>query len=113
MDGVKGLERSASGPTSTPRMLQVGWCELRAALFAMHVLAPQLRDKSIHIILDNSAAVFMINRFTTRSQRLLPLLRAMCGLSLQYNISMHASHRPGVKNVVPDYLSRPELHSLA
>ena len=42
---------------------EVGWCELRAALFAMHVLAPQLRDRSIHIVMDNASAVFMINRF--------------------------------------------------
>ena len=99
--------------THTDMAREVGWCELRAALFAMHLLAPQLRDRSIRIVMDNAAAVFMINRYRTRSARLLPLLRAMCGLCLQHNIEMRAVHRAGVDNVIADYLSRPLLHRFA
>jgi hypothetical protein len=88
----------------------VNWCELMAALMALQVLAPSLRDRSVHVVMDNLSSVYIINRYSTRSARLLPLLRAMCGLCLEYNIAMRATHRPGVENVLPDYLSRPAKH---
>ena len=92
-------------PHHAAEAAEVGWCELAAALFALQMFAPQLRDASVRIVLDNSAAVHIINRYSTRSARLLPLLRAMCGLCLQYNISMRASpgcaQRPAGQSVAP------------
>ena len=59
---------------------------------------------------DNLADVHIINRQSTRSQDLLPLLCSIYATCAYYNISVRAEHIPGVLNVVADCLSRPDLH---
>ena len=86
------------------------WCELFSVLAAAHVYASVLRGQSVLFRVDNQPDVAIINRQATRSTRLALLLRALYDLSLQYNFSIAAVHRPGIDNVVADYLPRPELH---
>jgi len=87
------------------------WCELFSVLAAAHVYARMLAGQSVLFRVDNQPDVAIINRQATRSARLALLLRSLYDLALQYNFSVTAVHRPGVDNVVADYLSRPELHN--
>jgi hypothetical protein len=59
---------------------------------------------------DNFTDVHIINRQATRSQLLAPLLRRLYAVALQYNVHLHARHRPGTENLLADFLSRPALH---
>jgi Reverse transcriptase (RNA-dependent DNA polymerase) len=88
----------------------ITWCELLAVYAAAHTYAPQLRNQSVLFLVDNSTDVAIINRQATRSSRLSPLLRSLYDLSLRYNFSIRAQHRPGVHNELADFLSRPLLH---
>lgn len=88
----------------------ITWCELLAVYAAAHTYASQLRNQSVLFLVDNSTDVAIINRQATRSSRLSPLLRSLYDLSLRYNFSVRARHRPGVQNELADFLSRPLLH---
>lgn len=88
----------------------ISWCELFAALAALLIYAPLLKNQSVLLVVDNKTDVDIINRQSTRSQRLSVLLRAMFDLATKLNCSVKAVHRPGEQNVLADLLSRPELH---
>lgn len=90
--------------------IDIGIREFFAILYAAHIYAPLLRDRSLHIYCDNQSDVAIITRQSTRSSGILRLLRALYSLSAEYNFNIRAFHRPGVQNVVADYLSRPDKH---
>ena len=91
----------------------IGVREFFAVLFAAHHLAPLLRNRTLHLHCDNLADVAIINRQSTKSPQILHLLRALYSLAARFNFSVRAFHRPGVDNVVADYLSRPEKHEFS
>jgi hypothetical protein len=59
---------------------------------------------------DNESNVGSINRFSTSSLVLRPLLRAIALLCVSFNVHIHACHVAGVDNSLCDFHSRPELH---
>ena len=89
---------------------QIAWCELLAVVACASTYGPLLSGQSLLFYVDNSTDVHIINRQATRSKVLAGLLRQLYGLALSYNLSIRARHRPGVDNVLADFLSRPELH---
>jgi hypothetical protein len=89
---------------------QMTWCEMFAVFAALTTYADVLRDTCVLFLVDNQTDVHVLNKQATRSERLAGLLRAIYALSLEYNISIYARHRPGVENVLADFLSRPEHH---
>lgn len=89
---------------------QMTWCEMFAVLAALTTYCTVLRDCCVLFLVDNETDVHVLNKQATRSERLAGLLRAIYALSLEYNISIYARHRPGVENVLADFLSRPEYH---
>lgn len=88
----------------------IGWGELFCPVAFVRRSGPALRDSHVIFVLDNSGDVEVINRRKTSSPRLRSLLRELCALSLRYNVAFTAVHRPGARNVLPDVLSRSELH---
>ena len=89
---------------------QIAWCELLAVVACASTYAHLLSGQSLLFYVDNSTDVHIINRQATRSRVLAGLLRQLYSLALHYNLSIRAKHRPGVDNVLADFLSRPELH---
>ena len=89
---------------------QIAWCELLAVVACASTYGPLLSGQSLLFYVDNSTDVHIINRQATRSKALAGLLRQLYSIALQYNLSIRAQHRPGVDNVLADFLSRPELH---
>jgi hypothetical protein len=87
----------------TSSSIQYG--ELRVAAVAEY--GPLLTNKHVIFACDNEADTFVINRHRTRDPRLSSLLRAFCEGFTRFNLSFSAVHRPGVKNVLMDWASRP------
>ena len=54
--------------------------------------------------------VSVLNKRMTKSPALLPLLQTLALASVKYNLSFTCVHRPGVRNVTADVLSRPDKH---
>ena len=88
----------------------IGWGELFVPLAAVRRMGPALSNSHIVFAIDNAGDVEVINRRRTSSPRMRTLLRELCTLSLQYNFAFTAIHRPGARNILPDILSRVELH---
>ena len=92
---------------------QMTWCEMFAVLAALFTYRSALRDSSVLFYLDNEPDVYTLNKQTTRSVRLAGLLRGIYTIAVDYNISIRAKHRPGVDNVLADFLSRTQLRDAA
>ena len=82
------------------------WCELFAVFAALHTYRHVLRDSSALFVLDNSPDVYALNRQSTGSRRNAGLLCEIYSIA----VAISAKHRPGVENVLADFLSRPSLH---
>ena len=86
------------------------WCEMFAVYAVLHTYRAVLRDCCTLFMLDNESDVYVLNRQRTRARRLAGLLREIYTIAVEQNISIYARHRPGVDNVLADFLSRPEKH---
>jgi hypothetical protein len=88
----------------------IAWGELFAPLAAAIRYGAELQNQSVLFVLDNAADVNIINRRATRSSDLAQLLRQLTEVSMRFNFSFRAVHRPGWDNTLPDWLSRPTKH---
>ena len=88
---------------------QMTWCEMFAVLAALFTYRDVLRDSTVLFRLDYQPDVYTLNRQATRSVRLAGLLRDIYHIAVDYNICIRAEHRPGVDNVLADFLSRTPL----
>lgn len=91
----------------------IGTLEFFAILYAAHLYAPLLTDRTLIVYCDNLPDVHIINRQSTRSKATLLHLRALYSLTASINCRVRAIHRPGVDNIVADYLSRPDKHQFS
>lgn len=83
--------------------------EFLPILLAVKVWAPVLKNRRILFFTDNEAVVYIINNQTTRDKHLMGCVRDFVLTTLVNNILFKAKHIPGVKNVVPDLLSRSQV----
>ena len=62
----------------------------------------------LHIIVrsDNMAAVSAINKSTSRSAHLLPIVKELLWLTVKFNSKLLAVFLPGKLNVLADHISR-------
>ena len=63
-------------------------------------------NKIIHVYCDNTAAVAMLNKGTTRDPTMMSYLRKLFWLSAIFNFRLKAFHIPGRINVLADHISR-------
>jgi len=66
----------------------------------------QMINKRLLFHCDNLAVVHIINTMSSKSDRVMTLVRVLILQCLQYNIAIKAVHVPGVKNLICDALSR-------
>ena len=79
---------------------------LAPVTFAMEAGAA-LKGTHVVFVLDNDTDVAIINRRRTDSKQLLFLLRRLALAAAQFGFSFTAIHRPGLRNLLPDVISRP------
>ena len=84
----------------------IGWGELFAVHFMVATLGPLVPNSTLVFLVDNQGDAAIINRQSTRSHSLLPLLRAIYSVATEHNLSIVARHIPGTTNTYADALSR-------
>ena len=84
----------------------INYKEVLAILVAALRWAPKWANRRIYILSDNTTAVSVINRGTTRHQVVMEGMRCLFWLSAKFNFHLTARHIPGVKNVAADSASR-------
>ena len=83
--------------------------ELFPILVALFVWGHELRNKKLKINCDNIAVVHILNKLTSKSERVMCLVRALTLRCLSLNILLKATHVPGCNNNICDALSRFQL----
>lgn len=83
--------------------------ELFPIVVATCIWGEELRNKRIRFNCDNMSVVHILNTMTSKSDKVMCLVRFLTLKCLQVNIIVRASHLPGSKNVICDALSRLQL----
>ncbi|XP_054839956.1 uncharacterized protein LOC129332750 [Eublepharis macularius] len=78
-------------------------------LVAVFLWGHELANHVVHFWCDNMAVVQVVNSLTSKSVRVMSLVRAFTLKCLQLNILFRARHMPGVDNGVADTLSRQQM----
>ena len=80
--------------------------ELFPILVALYIWGLELRNKKIQFNCDNMAVVEIMNKMTSKSEKVMVVLRHITIFCLKNNIVIKACHVPGAKNTLCDALSR-------
>ena len=80
--------------------------ELWTLCLAVKLWSKQLSGKVIKIQCDNQATVFAVNLGRTKDSFMLHCLREMAWWAAKYNFMVKVEFLCGVRNVLPDLLSR-------
>ncbi|MCG8046805.1 MAG: hypothetical protein N0E48_14420 [Candidatus Thiodiazotropha endolucinida] len=80
--------------------------ELFPILVALHLWGSSLRNKRIKFISDNLAVTQIINSMTSRSEKIMCLVRQLTVRCLDLNIALRSAHIEGTQNNICDALSR-------
>lgn len=83
--------------------------ELFPIFVSLHIWGAELRNKKLLFHCDNMAVVQVVNSMTSKSEKLMVLLREITIHCLKLNIVIKAKHINGVKNVLTDALSRLQV----
>lgn len=83
--------------------------ELFPLLVSLHAWGDLLRNKKIVFRVDNYAVVHIVNSMTSKSDRVMTILRAFTLQCLQLNVVVKAQHVSGRSNGICDALSRFQL----
>ncbi|MEW8545793.1 MAG: reverse transcriptase domain-containing protein [Candidatus Thiodiazotropha sp.] len=80
--------------------------ELFPLLVSLHIWGEELRNKKILFRVDNLAVVHIVNSMTSKSDRVMTILRAFTLQCLHLNLVVKAQHVSSSSNSVADALSR-------
>jgi hypothetical protein len=82
--------------------------ELVPIAMAFHIWSQGLAGKRLILHTDNQALVSILNSKTSKSKRVMRLLRQLVLQSLLFNIQFKSLHITGQRNVKADSLSRQQ-----
>ena len=89
--------------------MHINFKEAFCVVSAIERWAPLLRNKRVHIYCDNTAAVAMLNKGTTKNRTMMVHLRRVFWCSAVYNFRLRVFHVPGKLNILADHISRLHL----
>lgn len=84
----------------------ITFLELFPVVVAMELWGNILSNKKIIFHIDNQAVVTIINKKSSKSPRVMVLVRRLVLLTLKLNMLIKAEHIPGKYNIIADSLSR-------
>ena len=84
----------------------ITFLELFPVVVAMHLWGHQLQNKKLMFNIDNKAVVTIVNKKSSKSPRVMNLVRKLVLITLKYNILLKAQHISGSLNKIADSLSR-------
>lgn len=82
------------------------YLELVPVALAIYIWGHKLQGRKIILHIDNMAVVEIINQKTSKSPRVMSLLRPFLYKILKYNIQVRCEHVPGHSNSIADAISR-------
>ena len=99
------------GPwAGSDRLRHINELELLAAFYALKSLTAQSTNLEVNLILDNSTAVSYVNKHGgTRSRALCDISSSIVSWCESHNLSLTATHLPGILNSIADEQSRTSL----
>ena len=105
---IQGRDLLFSGLWSPrERQAHINLLELRAIRLTLLQLTQSVKSKSVLLECDNTSAVCYVNKQGgTKSWSLCLEARLLYDWAIQHQVTLRAIHRPGVDNVLADYLSR-------
>jgi hypothetical protein len=80
--------------------------ELFTVVLALRRWGAFLRNCHVRVMSDNMATVAAVNKSTSRSAELMPLIREIFWIGVKYNITLSCVHIPGKFNTLADRISR-------
>ena len=75
-------------------------------LVSLYIWGEELRNKKLTFNSDSQSVVEILNSMTSKSSRVMVLLRAFTLKCLDLNVLVKGSHIRGSKNIIADYISR-------
>ena len=84
----------------------ITYLELYAVLLSVKRWGSLFKGRHIIVRSDNMATVAAVNNCTSKSKALMPLVREMFWLAVEFDFKLTAIFIPGVQNVMADRLSR-------
>ena len=90
--------------------IHINILELYPICVALHLWGHSLRDQCINIVSDNLSIVYVLNSFTSKDKYIMILLRQLVLTCMTYNILIKSTHLSGRLNIIPDLLSRGQVH---
>lgn len=82
--------------------------ELVPVVLAISLWGGKLANKKIVLHIDNQAVVAILNKLTSKSERVMTLLRSFVLASMKYNILFRAVYIASKDNIVADSISRKQ-----
>lgn len=86
----------------------ITFLEFIPVVLALVLWGHLLQNKKIVLHIDNLALVEILNKQSSRSKRIMDLMRLFVTLVLQHNIVFRSFHIPGLLNEISDSISRQE-----
>ena len=87
--------------------------ELKTVLESVKRWGPSWKGLHVCVYSDNKASVAAVNKCTSRSENLLPIIRELFWLSVRFQFKLSACFLPGLDNVLADRISRMDQFSAA
>ena len=80
--------------------------ELFPVVVAIQLWRDQLKNKKVLFHIDNQSVVTILNKKSSKSCRVMSLVRKLVSVSLMYNILIKGQHIIGKLNCIADAFSR-------
>lgn len=89
--------------------VSINWMELYALCVGVYLFSPQLANRRVTILCDNTSVVDMVNKSSSKSRECMILIRHIVLKAMVHNTRIFVQHIPGEKNIKSDLLSRNKL----
>jgi hypothetical protein len=86
----------------------ITFLELFPVVVSIYIWGSNLRNKKLVFRVDNESVVVIINKKSSKSIRVMSLVRVLVLSTLKYNIMIKAEHTPGKINKIAGSLSRSD-----
>ena len=93
---------------SSSALKDLSFLEMVPVLLALYLWGPNLANKKVSFNIDNEALVWVRNKQSSKSKRLMQLVRPFVQLSMSYNIVFKAVHIASKSNCIADAISRQQ-----
>ena len=93
---------------NTQILRDITFLELVPIVLAFYIWGKMLNGKKIILFVDNVSLVHILNKQSSRSDRVMPFLRPFVLSALQNNIQFKAKHLSGSDNKIADAISRKQ-----